>query len=148
MSYNDKNVLIENEQYCFSEYEDKSLLLFEWRYVEGLSIMDFRKGITEFADQCRLVKPTYAVIDAAKLDQSSPAVAWLRSQDTNKQEEKYLTWWVRDIVPVYHDAEITSLAVGTGDPNAPGKLKETPPGVKFMIGYFPDLESALNWKPY
>ncbi len=54
---------------------------------------------------------------------------------------------MREIVPVYHEAGIASLAVATGDPNAPGELADIPPGVNFRMGYFPDLASAMRWKP-
>lgn len=30
--------------------------------------------------------------------------------------------------------------------NAPGELPDTPPGVKFKIGYFSSIESALQWE--
>jgi len=48
-------------------------------------------------------------------------------------------------VPIYHEAGIDTLAVGTGDPNAPSELENSPPGVNFKIGYFSDLEAALAW---
>jgi len=120
--------------------------MFNWRYVEGLSVIDFQKGITGFAFVCKEYKPNYAVIDASELDQNSPAVAWLHGHISNSEKEDYMTWWSREIVPVYHDSGIVSLAVGTGDPNAPGELSNIPPEVKFKIGYFPNFKSALQWK--
>lgn len=85
------------------------------------------------------------VIEAADLDQSSPAVAWLHGNNSETQTEDYMTWWTREIVPLYHDAGIVSLAVDTGDPNAPGELPKIPPEVNFRIGYFPNLEAAMQW---
>lgn len=147
MSLENGSLIEENDQYRFVQSADKRALLFEWKHIDGLGIDDFRKGITEFASQCKIHRPVYAVIDAAALDQSSPAVAWLRAQDTGAGREEYSTWWARDIVPIYHAAGISSLAVGTGDPNAPGELASRPLGVNFKMGYFPDLDSALRWQP-
>ena len=86
------------------------------------------------------------MIDATALDQSSPAVSWLRAQHVAGEKEDYQTWWMRDIVPAYHDAGVVCLAVGTGNPDAPGELAGIP-GVNFKIGYFPDINTALGWKP-
>ncbi len=147
MSLKNESVIDENSQYRFALTEDKQALLFKWKRVEGLSAWDFRKGITEFAAQCKKRKPTRAVIDATELDQSSPAVAWLRAQNADTNEEAYTKWWAREIVPVYHDAGISSLAVATGDPNAPGELSNLPPEVHFKVGYFSDLETTLQWNP-
>lgn len=147
MSLKNGSMIVENSHYSFVLSEDKQALLFNWKRVEGLSVPDFRKGIAEFAGQCKKHKPTRAVIDATKLDQGSPAVAWLRAQNADTGEEAYVKWWAREIVPVYHDAGISGLAVATGDPNAPGELANIPPGVKFKVGYFPDLETTLQWKP-
>lgn len=139
-------IVEESSQYSITLNEDKTALIFSWQYIKGLSINDFQKGISEFAVECNNHKPNYAVIDASNFDQDSPAIAWLQDRITNSQKENYMTWWSREIVPIYHDAGIISLAVGTGDPNAPGELPNTPPGVKFKIGYFPNFESALQWK--
>jgi hypothetical protein len=48
-------------------------------------------------------------------------------------------------VPIYHESGIDTLAVGTGDPNAPGVIENSPPSVDFKIGYFSDIEAALAW---
>jgi hypothetical protein len=146
MSLKNGSMIDENSHYSFVLSEDKQALLFNWKHVEGLSVQDFRRGIAEFADQCKKHKPTRAVIDATELDQGSPAVAWLRAQNIDTDEEAYVKWWTREIVPVYHDAGISSLAVATGDPNAPGELANLPPEVNFKVGYFPDLETTLQWK--
>ncbi|WP_282605404.1 hypothetical protein [Pelagibius sp. Alg239-R121] len=140
-------LLKDNSNYSFVQSEDKKLLLFNWKHVAGLSIQVFQRGISKFAEQCKRHKPTHAVIDARALDQGSPAVAWLRSQDVETTLEDYMTWWTREVLPVYQDAGISSLAVATGDPNAPGELTSLPPEVRFKMGYFPDLETSLDWKP-
>ena len=147
MSVQNGKLLDENDAYSFVLSEDKQVLLFNWKHVKGLSVQIFQKGISEFAGQCKTHKPAHAVIDASALDQGSPAVAWLRSQSTDTDAEEYMTWWAREIVPVYHDAGISSVAVATGDPNAPGELSSLPPEVNFKMGYFPDLESSLGWQP-
>jgi len=56
-----------------------------------------------------------------------------------------MTWWTREVMPLLNDAGIVSLAVGTGDPNAPGELPEDPPGVKFKMGYIPNFDIAMQW---
>ena len=66
----------------------------------------FQSGISGFAAQCKVHKPTRAVIDAAALDQDSPAVAWLRGQNADTEREGYMTWWTREILPALHDAGI------------------------------------------
>ena len=147
MSLKNVSMIDENSHYSFVLSEDKQTLLFSWKPIAGLSAQDFRRVIAAFADQCKKYRPTHAVIDATALDQTSPAVAWLRAQNIDAEEEAYAKWWAREIVPVYHDAGISSLAVATGDPNAPGELANLPPGVNFKIGYFPDVETTLQWKP-
>jgi hypothetical protein len=146
MTMENGKLIADNAQYRFVQSVDKKSLLFEWKHVAGLSTQDFRNGIDAFAQQCKEHKPNYALIDASLLDQSSPAVSWLRAQQLAGEREDYRTWWTREIVPAYHVAGITCLAVGTGDPNAPGVLLDTP-GVHFKIGYFPDISTALGWKP-
>lgn len=141
------HTIAQNEQYSFVANEDDTALLFDWKHVPGLSVRDFQKGIAEFAALCRARSPRHPVIDASALDQGSAAVAWLRGQDGATGDDLYVAWWMREIVPVYHEAGIASLAVATGDPNAPGELADIPPGVNFRMGYFPDLASAIRWKP-
>lgn len=147
MSMKNGRKIFENNQYSFVLSEDQQALLFDWKHVKGLSAQDFRKGIADFAGQCKKHKPARAVIDATQLDQTSPAVAWLRAKNADTNEEAYGQWWAREIVPVYHAAGVSSLAVATGDPNAPGELTNLPPEVHFKVGYFPDLETALQWRP-
>ncbi len=136
-----------NEAYGFNLTEDGKVLLFTWYHVPGLSVALFQSGITDFARRCKAHKPSYAVINASALDQNSPAVAWLRSHAAESEVEDYNSWWGREIVPLYHDAGITGLAVATGDPNAPGELPGLPPELRFKVGYFPDLETSLAWQP-
>ena len=146
MTLENGNRLVENEAYGFVLSEDQRVLLFIWKRVEGLSIELFKRGISEFAELCRNHRPSNAVIDAGALDQESPAVAWLRSSGV-ESTEGYMDWWAREIVPLYNHAGIASLAVATGDPNAPGMLPNLPPEVRFKVGYFPDLETSLAWQP-
>lgn len=146
MNYKNGTIIEENDQYRFILSEDNSVLMFDWKHIKGLVVENFQSGIIEFAAQCKLHKPTRAVIDAVELDQNSPAVAWLRGKNTDKAKDDYQTWWAREIVPMYHDSGIVSLAVGTGDPSAPGELPETPPEINFKIGYFTNFESAMQWK--
>ena len=135
----------ENSQYKINQSVDNSELSFNWDHVEGLSINDFKKGIAQFATQCEANKPNRAVIDARNLDQHSPAIAWLSGQEKFADEEDYMPWWIREVVPNYNDAKITSLAVATGNPQAPGELKEMAPEVGFKVGYFNSLDDARNW---
>ena len=146
MSERDGIVVDENKQYSMVLSEDKKTILFDWKFVAGLGAGDFRAGIIEFAGRCKKHRPTRAVISAAALDQGSPAVAWLRSQNVDADEEEYGAWWAREIVPLYHEAGITSLAVATGDPSAPGEVADSAPQIRFKMGYFPDLETALSWQ--
>ncbi len=146
MNWTDGALIANTEQYRFAQSADAKTLLFEWKHIAGLGAQDFRDGIAAFAEQCRVHRASYAAIDAALLDPSSPAVCWLRGQDVAGETEDYQTWWIRDIVPVYHDAGVQCLAVGTGDPNAPGELPSVQ-GVDFRIGYFADIDAALGWRP-
>jgi len=137
-------VLDNGDQYRIVLASDEKTVLFDWKNVEGIGVQEFGKGIAAFAGQCRTHRPTRAVIDARKLDRNSDALSWVSGQATPPGEEKYETWWAREIVPVYHEAGIAGLAVATGDPDAPGEV-DTPPGVKFKMGYFAGLEDALDW---
>jgi len=140
--------LIEDTNKCrFSQSLDAQMLLLEWKTVPGLLVEDFADGISQLAEHCQDHKPSHVVIDARKLDQDSAAVAWLRGEGSDANGDSYQTWWMRDIVPAYNTAGIISLAVATGDPNAPGELPEIPPGVDFRIGYYHDLASAVDWRP-
>ena len=141
------NLVEDNKQYSFVLDDSVKTLLFDWKFVEGLSAADFRAGIVRFADLCKVHRPLHAVINAVELDQESPAVEWLRSQDSTAGETDYITWWALQIVPVYNDAGIKSLAVATGDPEAPGELSNLPKDVQFKVGYFPDLETSIGWRP-
>ena len=147
MNTRKKILFEENDGYGFSLSDDKSVLSFFWKHIEGLSVEMFGKGSADFAARCKNHKPARAVVDAAELDQNIPTVAWLRGQSVDTDKGDYTSWWVREIVPFFHDAGIVSPAVGTGDPNAPGagERPEMPPGVNFRVGYFSSFDSALNW---
>jgi len=137
----------DSENCCLSQSKDGQTLFLAWKSVPGLLVQDFAEGVSKLAMQCGIRQPKYAVIDAQKLDPTSPAVAWLRGEGTDANGDNYQTWWMRDIVSAYNDAGIVSLAVATGDPSAPGELQETPPGVNFKIAYFPELSAATTWRP-
>lgn len=140
-----RSIGTEHPHYTIESIGAAKALLFSWKPAPGLSARDFAAGIAEFADQCKAQHPTKAVIDARNLDQSSEAFQWLRGHVEPTDLDAYDPWWFKEIVPLYHDAGIASLAVATGDPNAPGELAEVPPGVKFKMGYFHDLDHALGW---
>jgi len=75
MSLNNGNTIEENKQYSFVLAGDKATLMFIWKPIEGLVVEQFQRGISGFAVQCKTHKPSRVVIDAAALDQGSPAVA-------------------------------------------------------------------------
>jgi len=135
-----------NSQYTISQSGDNSELSLNWAHVEGLSISDFKQGIAKFSVQCETNKPSRAVIDARSVDHQSPAFAWLSGQEKFEDQEEYMSWWMREVVPNYNDAKITSLAVATGNPQAPGELNEVAPEIHFKMGYFNSLEDARNWE--
>ena len=86
------------------------------------------------------------MIDARNLEPDCEAIGWVSGQLRLEGEEEYGAWWSREIVPLYNDATISSLAVATGSPDAPGELADNPPGAKFRMGYFHDLDAAMHWK--
>jgi hypothetical protein len=118
----------------------------DWKHVVGLNLQDFKRGVAQFADHCKTYKPNRAVIDARQLEPNGDPLGWVSGQKKIAGEEEYNTWWLREIVPIYHEAGVSSLAVATGNPNAPGELANIPKGVNFKIGYFIDLETAMQWK--
>lgn len=141
----DTKTISEHAHYRIIQSNDGAELFFDWKNIPGISIADFKSGVAEFARQCEVHKPKSAVIDATKLDQSSPAVAWVTGRQKFANEEDYMPWWVRDIIPKYNNAGIGTLAVATGNPNASGEVSEQPPGFNFRMGYFKDLGGAKQW---
>jgi hypothetical protein len=138
------NAIKEHDHYTISISGDGKTMLFTWKQIPGLSAESFADGITDFATQCATHQPSRAVIDARQLDQESQAVNWLRGRTQVDGLDAYDAWWVKSIVPLYHDARIASLTVATGDPEAPGEIP-TPPGVNFRMGYFFDVDAASSW---
>ncbi|MGH3070889.1 MAG: hypothetical protein ACRDNB_01305 [Gaiellaceae bacterium] len=133
----DGQVVDDHEQYSVVLREDEQALVQSWKNVVGLSVADDRAGVRRFAAHCVTYEPVRAVIDVTRVvDRAQVA-----------DEEEFVPWWTREIVPSYHEAGISGLAIVTGDPNAPGETGEVPPGVKFKLGYFADLDSALRWDP-
>ncbi len=138
----DSSTPAQHPQYSIHPVPGADALRLDWNAVPGLSAPDFARGIVAFADACGTHRPRLAVIDARGLDPDSPAVAWLRGQARIEGLDAYDPWWSAEVVPRYHAAGIASLAVATGDPAAPGALPARE-GVRFAIGYFPDVEAAL-----
>ncbi|SRR6266446_1755258 len=137
----------EDDQYTVIQSGDGSELCLNWNHIDRLSINDFKKGITEFVNQCKTHKPIHAVIDARNLDKNSPAFGWVSGQQKFEGEEEYMSWWTREVAPGYNNSRIATVAVATGNPNSPGELNELPQGVNFKMGYFNSLEDARNWRP-
>ena len=138
-----EKTLKEHEQYHISQSGQD--LLFTWKFVAGLSIEDMAKGIVDFANYCNTHKPKRALIDARQLDPICPALGWVSGQQSFPDQEEYMHWWQREVLPLYNSAGIVSLAVATGNPNAPGAIAENPPGVNFKMGYFNELDDASHW---
>ena len=137
-----ENIIRESEQYTISQAG--SDLIFTWKYIAGLSIKDMANGIQDFAMLCRSHKPRRAIIDARQLDQNSPGLKWVGGKQPDDQEA-YTPWWLREVVPFYNEAGISSLAVATGNSQAPGEIPETHPEVKFKMGYFHSLDDVFNY---
>ena len=140
-------IVQDNELNRVTLTEDKQALLFVWKHVSGLTLLDFKDGIAQFAaGLCKTYKPARAIFDARLLDSSGDPFAWVTGQKKFEGEEEYNTWWMREIVPIYNEAGISSLSVATGDPNAPGELKNMSEQVHFKVGYFEGIETAMEWK--
>lgn len=136
----------DNNYYTFSKVTTDTALLFTWKHVPNLEIQIFKNAIQKFANLCQIHHPEMAVIDAGSLDQESPAVKWLRGQETDANDVIYDHWWLNEIVPIYNSSSVKRLSVATGDPNAPGEIDLGLEIIKFKIGYFPDLDVALTWQ--
>lgn len=146
MNSNDDITIEQNALYHFRLIGDKSVLMFAWKYSAGLSVQKFKDGIITIASHCKTYTPARVVIEASELDQNSPAVAWLRGNTSDTDVEDYTQWWIANIVPIYNESAINSFAIATGDSHATGELQESPPGVNFKIGYFQNIDSALQWR--
>jgi hypothetical protein len=139
--------IVQDNKLCrFILADDEKVLLLDWKHVTGLSLVDFKNCVAEFASNCKRYKPVRVVIDARELDPNGDVIGWVSGQKRIEGEEEYNSWWIREIVPFYHEAGISVLSVATGNPNAPGELPNVPKGVNFRIGYFTDLETAMQWK--
>ncbi|MDA7948407.1 MAG: hypothetical protein MPJ78_13140 [Hyphomicrobiaceae bacterium] len=106
MSTQKGEVFGEAANYELSFIADRDAVLLDWKHIQGLSPADFRNGILDFARQCAARAPVRAVIDATKLDFGSPAIAWLQGQKVEGEDEDYDAWWMREIVPLYDQANI------------------------------------------
>jgi len=143
MSLENRTTMVDHAQYDISQ--SGTDLLFTWKHIEGLSVDDMANGITEFANQCKAIKPGRAVIDARQLDPNCAALAWVSGQKIDENQGEYNAWWLREIVPLYNAAGISGLAVATGNSQAPGELPQVPAGVEFNMGYFNGFDDAMIW---
>ena len=143
MGFDGGEQIAEDSQYRCVRNRAEDALLFEWKSVPDLSVADFQRGLVAFAEQCKARKPARTVIDATSLDVNSPALAWVSGQQPG--DDPYLDWWTRELVPAYNEAGFARLGVATGNPNAPGRAVDVPPGAAFQMGYFSDLPSADRW---
>jgi len=134
------------EQYNIVFDKGNSTLLLNWEKMAGLDIENFKEGIIKFAKHSQTYKPEHVLIDARSLDPDGDPLAWVSGHKAFANVEEYNSWWLREIVPAYHEARIVSLGVATGNPNAPGELPQVPPGANFKIGYFDDLDSVIKWQ--
>lgn len=136
----DQIVLDETDQYRIVEIDGGApTMLLDWKRIEGqLSVENERHGLRRFAELCSTRKPHRAVIDVHRLEDQEEAA--------DHDHEDFGAWWLREIVPAYHDAGIAGLAIVIGDPHAPGETDDLPPGVQFKRGYFSDLQAAISWK--
>jgi hypothetical protein len=113
-------------------------MLLDWKQIEGrLSVDDDRGTVRRLAELCRDRKPQRVVIDVRRLEDQEEA--------GDHDHEDFGSWWLREIVPAYHEAGIAGLAIVIGAPNAPGETDDLPPGMRFKRGYFSDLRAALDW---
>lgn len=145
MTRSQETVIADKQNFRLILVENEDTIEFLWKRNDQLSATEFQQGILSFAQQCQHYAPNHALIDATLLDPQSQAIMWLRDQIEDQTIENYDQWWNREIVPLYHKAKITHLAIGTGDPNAPGELPAMAPDIRFRMGYFPDLSSARSW---
>ncbi len=141
---NDRKAVDEHKYYNCVLTDGGKLLLLNWKKVEILSTKEFRDAVEAFAGHCKIQKPTRAIIDARGIDPNSAALGWVSGQESDSEAEEYMAWWAREVMPTYNDSGISSLAVATGNPKAPGETP-APPSASFKTGYFDDLESAMSW---
>jgi hypothetical protein len=141
----DGKLVDDHKHYSCVLSSNGEVLLLAWKKHEQLNVQDFRDVVADFAGQCKTHKPARAVIDARGVDPDTAALGWVSGRKKVAGEEEYMAWWAREVIPVYNDSGISSLAVATGNPNAPGETP-APPVAKFKTGYFNDVESALSWK--
>ncbi len=142
MKQNKEIVLMENNQYAISSVDN--YLLLHWKKEKSLSIGDFKKGIIQFAGHCRKEQTNKAVINATMLDPNGEAVGWVSGQKGIDAEEMYNAWWIREVVPIYHDAGLNLLSVATGNPNSPG-IVSMPVDVNFTVAYLATIEEAADF---
>ena len=120
-----ETALEDRERYRITRSGDD--LVLEWKQKSGLALDEFRAGVAEFAALCIRHRSDRALIDAGRLHPDGTTVGWVSGRRTPRGEEEYLTWWLREIVPRYYEAGISSLAVAIGDPDASGEGASSQP---------------------
>jgi hypothetical protein len=138
--------VVDDTLYTIEYYSGPRMLVHNWRAEAGEDIPKFKKGVATFAAQCVELTAKHAAFDASQLDPSGIVVQWISGQHTPEGEEPYGPWWMREIVSVYNEVGLKSLAIASGDPNASGEQPQSPPGCEFAMGIFTDMESARNWR--
>lgn len=136
----DQTVLDETDQYRIVEIDGGArTMLLDWKPIQGqLSVEDDRHAVRRFSELCSTRKPHRAVIDVHRLED--------QEERGDHDHEDFGSWWLREIVPSFHEAGIAGLAIVIGHPDAPGETDDLPPGVRFRRGYFGDLRAALGWQ--
>ena len=138
--------ILHDNEYCrFVLVDDEKALLLDWKHVTNLTLADFKNCVAEFASYCKKYRPGRAVIDARALDPDGDVLGWVSGQKKIDGEEEYKSWWIRELIPLYNEAGISSLSVATGNPNAPGKVAYPPETFHFKVGYLNDLDAAMLW---
>lgn len=137
-------VIKENEFFVIKLNESASALKLAWKKNSQLDIMEFKEGITAFAESNNTYKLERAIIDARHLDPNGDPFGWVSGQKKIEGVEEYNSWWSREIAPILNESQILGLGVATGDPNAPGEIP-TPEVASFKIAYFTDFDQVLGW---
>lgn len=131
MNLKNRKLVEETERYKFELTEDGNVLVFSWKDSTELGVEGYMAAVRKIAGHSKTYRPTKVLIDK-------------REFKVDVQFDR--AWWTREILPIYHEAGISGFGHITGDPNASGEYAEVPRGVKFKMGYFTDLDAALQWK--
>ena len=132
MGKSDKRLLENHRFYSISLTVDGRALLFNWKAVSDVSNNDYMDAIRKIANYSKKDRPYLVLIDKRKL-----------KSDVNFDHD----WWRSEILPQYHEAGFAGFAHITGNPAADGTFLNAPEGIRFKMGEFKDIESALKWEP-